>query len=202
MNPFCATLAFGLVIVLAAPALAGAPTDQLKQQVDEVIRVLSDPSLKDKTDERRAAVRKISEKVFDYEDTARRSLGQHWNERTPEERRQFVQLFGDLIERTYFSKIDRYEGEKVRYVAEKIDGEEAVVKTTIVPSSGTEVPVDYRMHRKDGRWLAYDVVIEGVSLVANYRSQFNKIVRSESYQALVQRLQAKENEPSAAPARR
>ena len=197
MNIQRAALALVLVVALAAPALAGAPTDQLKQRVDEVIRVLSDPSLKDKTDERRAAVRKISEGVFDYQDTARRSLGQHWNERTPEEQREFVKMFGDLLERAYFSKIDRYQGEKVRYGAETIDGDEAQVKTTITTNTGSDVPVDYRMHRVDDRWLVYDVTIEGVSMVSNYRSQFNKIVRTESYQALVQRLRAKEPEPSA-----
>jgi phospholipid transport system substrate-binding protein len=191
------TLALVVVVVLAAPALAGAPTEQLKRGVDQVIRVLGDPSLKGKTSERRAAVRKIAEGVFDYPDTARRSLGPHWNERTPEEQREFVQLFGDLLERAYFSKIDHYEGEKVQYGAETVNGDEATVKTTIVTTSGTEVPVDYRLHAVDGRWLVYDVVIEGVSLVSNYRSQFNKIVRAESYPALVQRLRAKESEPSA-----
>jgi phospholipid transport system substrate-binding protein len=190
-------LTLALVTALATPAVTGTPTEQLKQRVDEVIRVLSDPSLQGKTDQRRAAVRKISETIFDYQDTARRSLGPHWNARTPEERREFVQLFADLLERAYFSKINRYQGEKVRYGAETVDGKEAVVKTTIVTTEGTEVPVDYRMHRADGRWLVYDVVIEGVSLVSNYRSQFNKIVRTESYQALVQRLRAKETQPAA-----
>jgi phospholipid transport system substrate-binding protein len=202
MNIQRAVLALVLVVALATPALAGAPTDQLKQRVDEVIRVLSDPSLKDKTDERRVTVRKISEGVFDYQDTARRSLGQHWNERTPEEQREFVKLFGDLLERAYFSKIDRYQGEKVRYGAETIDGDEAQVKTTITTNTGSDVPVDYRMHRVDDRWLVYDVTIEGVSMVSNYRSQFNKIVRTESYRALVERLKGKQTEASAAPASR
>jgi phospholipid transport system substrate-binding protein len=192
-----AALAFVLAIVLAVPAMAGAPTEQLKQRVDEVVRVLSDPSLKGKTDQRRARVRKISEGVFDYQDTARRSLAQHWNDRTPEEQKEFVQLFADLLERAYFSKIDHYQGEKVKYGAETIDGDEGLVKTTIVTNSGTDVPVDYRMHLVNGRWLVYDVVIEGVSLVSNYRAQFNKIIRTESYQALVKKLRAKDSEPAA-----
>jgi phospholipid transport system substrate-binding protein len=192
-----AALALVLAIVLAVPAMAGAPTEQLKQRVDEVVRVLSDPSLKGKTDQRRARVRKISEGVFDYQDTARRSLAQHWNDRTPEEQKEFVQLFADLLERAYFSKIDHYQGEKVKYGAETIDGDEGLVKTTIVTNSGTDVPVDYRMHLGNGRWLVYDVVIEGVSLVSNYRAQFNKIIRTESYQALVKKLRAKDSEPAA-----
>jgi phospholipid transport system substrate-binding protein len=182
---------------LATPVHAGAPTDQLRQRVDEVIRVLDDPSLKDKTAERRASVRKISEQVFDYQDTARRALGRHWAERTPAEQREFVKLFADLLERAYFSRIDSYRGEKVRYGAESIDGGEAVVKTTVVTHAGSEIPVDYRMHVVDGRWLVYDVVIEGVSLVANYRTQFNKIVQTESYPSLVKKLRDKGAEPAA-----
>jgi phospholipid transport system substrate-binding protein len=190
-------LALALLLVLAAPAMAGPPTDQLKQRVDEVVRVLDDPSLKGKVAARRAAVRKISEEIFDYPDTARRALGQHWNARTPEEQREFVGLFADLLDRAYFSRIDRYQGEKVRYGAETINGNEAIVKTMIVTQAGSEVPVDYRMHQVAGRWLVYDVNIEGVSLVSNYRTQFNKIVQTESYQSLVQKLRAKDAEPAA-----
>jgi phospholipid transport system substrate-binding protein len=190
-------LALALLLVLAAPAMAGPPTDQLKQRVDEVVRVLDDPALKGKVAARRAAVRKISEEIFDYPDTARRALGQHWNARSPEEQREFVRLFADLLDRAYFSKIDRYQGEKVRYGAETVNGSEAVVKTMIVTNAGSEVPVDYRMHQAGGRWLVYDVNIEGVSLVSNYRTQFNKIVQTESYQSLVQKLRAKEAEPAA-----
>lgn len=186
-----------LVLIVAAPAVAGAPTDQLRQRVDEVIRVLGDPALKGSPAQRRAAVRKISEDVFDYPDTARRTLAQHWRGRTPEEQREFVHLFADLLERAYFSKIDRYQGEKVRYGAETIEGDQALVKTTIVTPQGSEVPVDYRMHLVDGRWLVYDVVIEGVSLVANYRTQFNRVIQTESYASLVQKLRAKDAEPAA-----
>jgi phospholipid transport system substrate-binding protein len=187
----------GLSLVLAAPVFAAAPTEQLRQHVDQVIRALDDPSLKGSAAERRATVRKISEDIFDYPDTARRALGQHWNARTPEEQREFVQLFADLLDRAYFSKIDRYQGEKVRYGAESVNGNEAVVKTMIVTRAGSEVPVDYRMHLANGRWLVYDVNIEGVSLVSNYRTQFNKIVQTESYPTLVRKLRAKDAEPAA-----
>jgi phospholipid transport system substrate-binding protein len=185
------------LLVLVGPAGAGAPTDQLKQRVDEVVRVLDNPGMKSQTAQRRTAVRKISEEIFDYPDTAKRALGQHWNARTPEEQREFVQLFADLLDRAYFSKIDRYQGEKVRYGAESINGNEAIVKTIIVTRAGSEVPVDYRMHMANGRWLVYDVNIEGVSLVSNYRTQFNKIVQTESYQTLIQKLRAKDAEPAA-----
>ena len=193
-------IVFGFVVAVTTPAMAGAPTDQLKQRVDEVIKVVDDPALTNKTAERHAAVRKIAEDVFDYPDTAQRALGPHWNARTPQERQEFVQLFADLLDRAYIGKIDLYQGEKVRYASETVEGEQATVKTRIVTKRGSEVPVDYRMHMTNGRWLVYDVIIEGVSLISNYRTQFNKVVQTESYQALVQKLKAKETEPAASPA--
>src|SRR5207237_6156116 len=109
-----------------------------------------------------------------------------------------------LLDRAYISKIDLYQGEKVKYVGETLTGEEAIVKTTIATKSNTEVPVDYRMHLKDGRWRVYDVIIEGVSLVSNYRTQFNKIVQTSSFQELVKKMKSKQEElgQSAEPARR
>ena len=163
-------------------------------------KVIDDPALSGKTAERHAAVRKIAEDVFDYPDTAQRALGVHWNPRTPQERQEFVQLFADLLDRAYIGKIDLYQGEKVRYAGDTVNGDDATVKTRIVTKRGSEVPIDYRMHAKDGRWLVYDVIIEGVSLISNYRTQFNKVVQTESYQSLVQKLRAKEAEPAASPA--
>ena len=183
--------------LLVTAAVAGPPTDQLKGHVDRVIQVLDDPGLKAKPAERRAAVRKIAGAIFDYEDTARRALGRHWNARTPQEQQEFVQLFADLLDRAYFARIDQYQGEKVRFTGESITGDEAVVKTRIVTTSRSEIPVDYRMHASSGRWRVYDVNIEGVSLVANYRSQFNKVVQTESYEALVTKLRARQPDPSA-----
>lgn len=189
------------VAMTATPAFAGVPTDQLRQHVDQVLKVVSDPVLQGKTEERRAAIRKIAENIFDYPDSARRALGPHWNARSPQERQEFSRLFADVLDRAYVGKIDLYQGEKVRYAGETIDGNEATVKTRIITLKGSEVPVDYRLHLKDGRWLVYDVIIEGVSLVANYRTQFNKVVQTESYDALVQRLRAKDPEPAASPGR-
>jgi phospholipid transport system substrate-binding protein len=186
-----------LALVAPRPAAAGAPTDQLKRQVDAVVRTLEDPALKANPAQRRATVRKISEEIFDYKETARRALGRHWSARTPQEQEEFVRLFADLLERAYLSRIEQYQGEKVRYAAETIDGPEAVVKTLIVTPQGSEVPVDYRMRLADGRWLVYDVNIEGVSLVANYRTQFNRIVQTESYESLVRKLRARDATPAA-----
>ena len=191
-----ALVVFGLS---AVPVSAGAPADQLRKQVDEVVRVLEDPELKAKTSARRDAIRRIASEVFDYDEMARRSLGTHWNARTPEERREFVALFADLLDRAYFSKIEMYQGEKVRYGAETVDGDQATVKTMIIGKDGKETPVDYRMHQTSGRWAVYDVSIQGVSMVANYRTQFNRVVTTESYESLVQRLRDKDAPGAASP---
>jgi phospholipid transport system substrate-binding protein len=189
-----------LALVLPAlPASAGAPTDQLRKQVDQVVRVLDDPGLKAKA-LRHDAVRKIAGEIFDYHEMAKRALGTHWASRTPAQRQEFVSLFSDLLDRAYFSKIEQYQGEKVRYGTETVDGDQATVKTTIVTPNGSEIPVDYRMHQTDGRWTVYDVSIQGVSLVANYRTQFNRVVTTESYESLVQKLKDKDATPAAMPA--
>src|SRR5262245_60630607 len=194
------TMAVAVALSLPLAATAGPPTDSLKQSVDQVVKILSDPALKDKPDVRRAEVRKIAESIFDYPETARRSLGQHWNGRTPEQQQEFVKLFADILDRSYVSKIDLYQGERVQYTGEAIDGNGATVKTVIAAKNNTDIPVDYRMHVKNGRWVVYDVIIEGVSLVSNYRTQFNKIIQTESYDSLVQRLRAKDTaEPAASP---
>jgi phospholipid transport system substrate-binding protein len=200
-RPLVASLAAALVLVLTSPVYAGAPTDTLKETIDRIVQILADPALKDKLDQRRAEVRKIAEGIFDYPDTARRALGPLWNARSPQEQQEFVKLFADLLDRAYVSKIDLYQGERVRYVGEMAEGDEATVKTVIATKKSSDIPIDYRMHRKDDRWLIYDVIIEGVSLVSNYRTQFNKIVQTESYDALVQRLRVKDTEPSASPGR-
>jgi phospholipid transport system substrate-binding protein len=196
MRYFTVALTFMLVFQVP-PAEAGAPTDQLKRHVDEVIGVLDDASTKSQPAKRRAAVRKVAEGIFDYPETARRALGPHWSARTPEEQREFVAIFADLLDHAYLSKIDVYQGEKVQYTGETVDGDQATVKTTLVIPKGTSIPIDYRMHRVNDRWRVYDVVIEGVSLVANYRTQFNRIVRSESYPALVQKLRDRQVQPAA-----
>ena len=190
------------IALFATAASAGPASDQLKSQVDQVIKLLEDPALKDKAAERRTQVRKMAEDIFDYPETSRRALGTHWNARTPQEREEFTRLFGDLLDRAYISKIDLYQGEKVKWLGETGDASDTLVKTTIAAKSGTEIPIDYRMHLKDGRWRVYDVVIEGVSLVSNYRTQFNKIVQTESYDALVQKLKSRGAAPAASPASR
>jgi len=181
----------------AAPARAGAPLDQLRLQVDRVLKALDDSELKKegKGKERRLAVRKIANEIFDFAETAKRSLGRHWAARTPAERDEFVQLFSDLLERSYISKVELYGGEKIQYVSDSIDeGDQAKVQTKLMTKQGGEIPIEYRMHKKGERWLVYDVIIEGVSLVSNYRTQFNKIIQTSSFQELVKKMKSKQEE--------
>jgi phospholipid transport system substrate-binding protein len=191
-------LAAALVLAAlgAAPVQAGPPTDQLKTQIDRVVRLLEDPEYKKdgKVRERRTQVRRIANEIFDFTETARRSLARHWTARTPAEREEFVGLFADLLERSYLSKIELYGGERIGYLGESLEGDLALVRTRIVTRQGTEIPIDYRMRRHGDKWLVYDVVIEGVSLVANYRSQFNKIIQTSSYQELVKKMKTKQEE--------
>ncbi|MBI2016406.1 MAG: ABC transporter substrate-binding protein [Candidatus Rokubacteria bacterium] len=192
-------LALGLALtatalVAAPPAWAGPPADQLFARIDQVLRTLDDPELKQpvRAPERRQTIRRIAGDIFDFEEIARRSLGRHWQARTPAERQEFVRVFGDLLERAYIGKIELYSGEKVAFLGDAIDGELATVLTCIVTRQGTEIPVDYRMLRRGDRWRAYDVIIEGVSLVANYRTQFDKVIQRTSYQQLVQQVRARQ----------
>jgi len=180
-----------LSLLVGGPAWAG-PTDQLREYTDQVIKILDDPALA--RGDRRAAVRKIAHEAFDVTETAQRVLARHWQARTPAERDEFTQLFADLLERTYIARLDEYGGERIRYVGESIDGELATVRARIVTRAGIEVPVESRMVRRGERWLIYDVLIENVSLVANYRAQFDRIVRSSSYEELVRRLKQKRDE--------
>jgi phospholipid transport system substrate-binding protein len=184
---------------VARPAAAATPTETLKNYSDVVLKILDDPALKspDRKHDRRAAVRKVAEEVFDLSETAKRALGPHWNQRTPAEREEFTQLFAELLESTYIARIDEYGGERVRYLSEKVDGENAVVQARVTTKKGSEAPVEARMIRRGDKWYIYDVLIENVSLISNYRAQFDKIIRTSSYGELVRRL--KERKPAAAP---
>jgi phospholipid transport system substrate-binding protein len=199
MRVLTTALTLTLAVLLAAPpAPAGEPTDQLKAQVDRVLKVLDDPALKDKPKDKRVAVRKIADDIFDFPETAKRSLGRHWAARTQAERDEFVKLFGDLLERSYISKIELYGGEKIQYVTDKVEGDQASVMSKLLTKTNTEVPIEYRMLKKGDRWLVYDVIIEGVSLVSNYRTQFNKIIQTSSYAELVKKMKSRQEETSSA----
>lgn len=185
-----------IVPVAAGEAAAAEPTTQLRVHVDRVLKVLDDPTLKppDKVKERRAAMRGVANDIFDFTETSKRALGRHWAARTPAEREQFVQLFADVLERSYISKVELYGGETIEYAGDTVDGDQAAVNTRIVTRQGLRVPIQYRMQRKGERWLVYDVVIEGVSLVANYRSQFYKIIQTSSFEELMKKMKTRQGE--------
>jgi phospholipid transport system substrate-binding protein len=180
------------VLALAATAWAGAPTDQVRQYTEQVQRILEDPAMRQA--DKRAAVRRVAAEVFDVTETARRALGRHWHARTPAEQEEFVQLFADLLERSYIQKIDLYGGERLQYTGETIDGDRATVRARLLTGTRSEVPLEARLLRRGDRWLIYDVSVENISLVANYRSQFDRIIRQTSYEELVIRLRTRRDE--------
>ena len=164
-----AVLSAVLALLLARDSSAGVPTDQLRGSIDLVLKIVTDPELKKeaKTAERRKQIRAVVNQIFDFSEISQRCLGRHWQARTPAEKEQFIALFGDLLENAYITKIESYSGEKIQYPGDTIEGDLAIVKTRIVTKQETEIPVDYRMFLKDGRWAVYDVSIEGISLIGN-----------------------------------
>ncbi len=175
-------------------AHAGEPTVAIKGTVDKVLEILRNPELKkpNKIAERRKLMRKAVDESFDFEEMSKRTLARHWQKRTPAEKTEFVDLFSDLLERSYINKVESYTDETVEYIREIIEGDYALVKTKIITKRNIEIPMDYKLIKKGGKWEAYDVVIEGISLVNNYRSQFDKIIHSDSYGELVTRLRNKQ----------
>lgn len=182
-----------LSVFSPSKANAGEPTDQVKETVDVVIEILNNKELSkpEKINERRLNIREAVQKRFDFEEMAKRSLALHWKKRTPQEQKEFVVLFTDLLEDAYIRKIERYGDEKVVYTDERTEGAYAVVRTKIITDKEVEIPVDYKIFKKGQKWEIYDIVIEGVSLVNNYRTQFNQIIRSGSYEELVKKLKKK-----------
>jgi phospholipid transport system substrate-binding protein len=188
---------FILSLSLLVTAYAGVPTDQVRQTVDKVLDILNNKELKKpgKVKERRATIRKTVGERFDFEEMAKRSLALYWKQRTPEEKKEFVPLYADLLERSYIKKIENYSDEKIIYSHEKIDDGYAIVKTKIITKRNVEIPIEYKLLKKNNnKWDVYDVVIEGVSLINNYRNQFSKIIRTSSYEELVKRMQNKQDE--------
>jgi len=190
---FAVAMAVG---VLGGTVEAGIPTDQLRSATDRVLKVLQDPALKQSAggDARRQQIRSIADEIFDWHETGKRALARHWQARSPKEQEEFSTLFADLIERSYIGRIEQYSGERIVYTGDTVDGDQATVQTKLITKSNTEIPIDYRMQKEGDRWRAYDVVIEGVSLVGNYRAQFNRIIVQSGYDTLVGKLKAKQGE--------
>lgn len=182
------TLGLVALTALAAPAAwAGEPTDQLRGGIDRVIALLGAPAA---TRDGHAGITRAASGMFDFTEMAQRALGSYWPQRTPAERQEFAALFAELLQRSWTSKIEQFGGERISYAGETVDGDRAVVKTTILTRQGSQVPVDYRLGQHEGQWRVYDVVIEGVSLVTNYRTQFANVIQKSSYEELVRKLRA------------
>lgn len=174
-------------------ALAGKPTESIRRVTDKIIAIISDPDLKgpDKRKKRDFEIRKAVDEIFDWREMSRRTLARHWRERSEPERTEFIELFGKLLERTYLDKVEGYSGEQVLYEAEAIEGDYSVVKVKIITKKQTEIPVFYRMKKKGDDWFVYDISVGGVSLINNYRTQFNSIIIRSSYKELMEKLKEK-----------
>ena len=186
------------ILFISYPVWAGPVTDQIKQKIDKALTVLKDKSLKapGMESKRKEVLRSVGDELFDWEEMAKRSLAVYWRDRSPEEKKEFVKLFTDLLERTYMSKIEGYSGEKILYTNEAVDNQYALVETKVVTKQDVEYPVNYWVINRQGRWMVYDVSVEGVSLVKNYRTQFNEILARSSYQELVKKLKEKQESPA------
>jgi phospholipid transport system substrate-binding protein len=177
-------------------AMAGEPTDLVRQTTDQVLKILEDPQLQGtaKQAERQERLHQMANQAFDWEEMAKRALARHWRERTPQQQQEFVNLFRDLVERTYMNRLENATQEKqdIQYVGEQLDGSRAAVKTNVVTKRNQQVPIEYRLHKVNEGWKIYDVLVEGISLVNNYRSQFDRIINSSSYNELVQKMKTRQ----------
>jgi phospholipid transport system substrate-binding protein len=169
-----------------------SPTEAMKSTVHQALEVLRDPELKkpDRAEERVTRLKRIADSRFDYEEMAKRSLGSEWSKLQERKQQEFVDLFTEFLTSTYMDKIHDYGGEDVKFLNERIEKDYAEVKSLMVGKK-TEIPLDYRLLRKGGEWKAYDVVVDGISLVRNYREQFTAILRSSSYDNLARMLREK-----------
>ena len=177
----------------AASVSAGVPTEQIRSTVDRAILVLKDPRLKPpaKTKERRDQLKQILFARFDFTEMAKRALGADWRRRTPKEQEEFVQLFTELLEHAYADIIESYSEDKIIYVGEKLDGNYADVASKVFASNGAEYSLNYKAHLVNSEWRVYDVIAENISVVNNFRSQFNRVIAKSSYEELVRRLKEK-----------
>jgi phospholipid transport system substrate-binding protein len=178
---------------IASALLAGEPLELVKLSANRAIQVLKDPQLQanEKKKERIERLKEIVDPLFDYEEMARRSLGIHWRRRSPQEQKEFVKLFRNFIEKIYSDKIDLYAGERIALGKETIDNDYAQVDSSFVNPKGEEFSVVFRLRRSDGKWKVYDSVVENISIVNNYRSQFDRVISKSSFEDLIRLLKEK-----------
>jgi phospholipid transport system substrate-binding protein len=184
-----------ILVASAVAAPAAGPREVVQAAVNRVVLAIqradreSDPvAARSAREQRRQEIRRTASELFDLDEISRRALSRHWTSRTPEEQAEFVRLFTDLLERTYIGRIESYSGEQIVYLGEAVDGGFATVRSKVITRRRTETPLDYQMHLRDGRWKVYDVLIDHVSFVSTYRSEFGRIIQKESYASLIDRL--------------
>jgi len=178
--------------VAVQPAVAGGATEAMKSTIDEVLKIVQDKELKQpgRGEERRQRLEQIVADRFDYPEMSRRSLGAPWNTLSDKDKEEFIALFRTLLTNSYADKIESYSGEGVQYLNERTEKDYAEVRTKVLTGK-VEIPLDYRLLNKGNDWRVYDVVVDGVSLVNNYRGQFSKILRSSTHADLVDQLRKK-----------
>jgi phospholipid transport system substrate-binding protein len=174
-------------------AYAGEPLGVVKTAAEKSMRILGDTRLQsnDKRQERIDRLKEVLNPIFDFEEMAKRALGTHWRRRTPGEQEEFVKLFRDFLERIYSDKVNLYDGQKVIFGRETVENDFAQVDSTVINVKGEEIRVVYRLHRADGNWKVYDVLVENVSIINNYRSQFERILSKSSFDELKKLLREK-----------
>jgi len=192
---FVCIFAVLMVVWSGKPANAGEPTEAIRDAVNQGVEILNKAKLDNQ--KQRAQVidrlRQIVYPLFDFNEMAMRSLGANWRRLNPQQRQEFVSTFTALLEKTYADQIDLYNGQKVVYSGESIDGNYAQVDSRIIDKDGQNYSVVYRLHRVDGKWRIYDIVAENISLVNNYRSQFNRVIARSSFEELLKTMTQKAN---------
>ena len=181
-----------VLLAAAGTATAASPTETVQTAVQQVFSQPGGPAVKTvSTAQRRADIRKITESLFDFNEMSERSLGGAWTQASPAERQEFIRLFSTLIATAYMGRIEQYAGEPITYVGERVDGDEAAVQSRVVTPKGSEIGIEYRLYRADGRWTVYDIYVDGISLVGSYKSQFNRIIQRGSFADLLKQLRLK-----------
>ena len=197
LKRFFMPILFGFMMTLASSAFAvGNATDSVRMSVDSIIGILKDAGLDQSA--KREKIRVVIAERFDFRAMSQRTLATNWRKASKEEQQQFVELFTKLIQNTYIGRVEAYTNEEVQYPGEKITKDRAVVDTLIVTSS-KEIPVTYKLYLKDDRWLVYDVYIEGVSLISNYRNSYQEIVKRDGFAGLLSQMEEKVKELAKQP---
>ena len=192
------TIGFSLAFAPVVVSAEGSAIDAVRSSVDGILDILKKGDTMDKA-ARRSAMEVIIDERFDFRAMSQRTLATNWKKASDAEKQEFTDLFSQLIQSSYVGKLEAYTNEKVEYVAEKAKGRKAVVET-LIKTASADIPLNYKLYSKDGDWLVYDVIIEGVSLISNYRSSYQTIVKKEGFDGLMAKMKAKIKELDAQPA--